>query len=251
MAPNWLHPSPKEGPRLPPSSGPPRPISRLGRLGRLLGAGLARPHWACGRPTPGEPIPTELLEKVRAAKTFRAASAMVRQLVFAQTDLAIHSTPFEPKVGAAAEIYREVRLQHPAAPCSTLRHTATHRNPLEVSPVLQRLPTCNMHMHMHMPPDIAAHLAAHLALILILILIPIPIPNPNINPNPNSNPNPNPNPDPNPDPHQISLRTSPTAPLAEDRFLNGFSHIFAGGCALPACMLATPLVRPPHGTSGP
>ena len=61
---------------------------------------------------------------------------MVRQLVFASTDLAIHSAPFEPTPGAAAHKYREV-----------------------------------------------------------------------------------------------SLRTSPTAPLPEDRFLNGFAHIFAGGYA--------------------
>jgi len=92
--------------------------------------GMAR-HWKTG-----EPIPTPLLEKVRAAKTYRAASAMVRQLVFARTDLAIHSPPFEPTAGAAADKYREV-----------------------------------------------------------------------------------------------SLRTSPMAPLPEDRFLNGFAHIFAGGYA--------------------
>ena len=62
--------------------------------------------------------------------------SQVRQLIFARTDLAIHSPPFEPKAGAAADTFR-----------------------------------------------------------------------------------------------QISLRTSPTAPLPEDRFLNGFAHIFAGGYA--------------------
>ena len=131
---------PKAAPRLRLASAnqPLRPL-------RPLGAALARPHQACGRPTPGEPIPTELLEKVRAAKTFRAASAMVRQLVFAQTDLAIHSTPFEPKVGAAAETYREVRLQHPAAPCSTLQHTATHRNTHQAR--LKSHPSCNALQH--------------------------------------------------------------------------------------------------------
>jgi len=91
--------------------------------------GMAR-HWRTG-----EPIPKELVEKIRAAKTYRAASAMVRQLTFAMTDLAIHSAAFEPAAGAS-ETYR-----------------------------------------------------------------------------------------------QVALRTTPTAPLPEDRFLNGFAHIFAGGYA--------------------
>jgi len=96
---------------------------------KTLGS-MAR-HWKTG-----EPIPAELVEKIRAAKTYRAASAMVRQLIFAKTDLTIHSKGFEPTPGAAAEMYR-----------------------------------------------------------------------------------------------QVSLRTSPTVPLPEDRFLNGFAHIFAGGYA--------------------
>ena len=110
-------------------------------------------HWRTG-----EPIPQELVDKIRAAKTYRAASAMVRPLTFAMTDLAIHSAAFEPAAGAASETYR-----------------------------------------------------------------------------------------------QVALRTTPTAPLPEDRFLNGFAHIFAGGCAEPtvepmapcACLLPYSLCPAP------
>jgi oligopeptidase A len=42
-------------------------------------------HWQTG-----ETLPDELLRRLRAARTFRAANAMMRQLGFAEVDLALH-----------------------------------------------------------------------------------------------------------------------------------------------------------------
>jgi oligopeptidase A len=42
-------------------------------------------HWQTG-----ETLPDELLNRLRAARTFRAANAMMRQLGFAEVDLALH-----------------------------------------------------------------------------------------------------------------------------------------------------------------
>jgi oligopeptidase A len=52
-------------------------------------------HWSTD-----EPIPTELISKIKAADTFRAASTMVRQLKLALTDIELHDG-FVP--GAADE----------------------------------------------------------------------------------------------------------------------------------------------------
>ncbi len=43
----------------------------------------------------GETLPDDLIEKIRAARTFRAGSDMLRQLYFAFTDLALH-TEYDP-----------------------------------------------------------------------------------------------------------------------------------------------------------
>src|SRR4029453_19327093 len=39
---------------------------------------------------PGETVPEDMLARMRAARTFRAANAMMRQLGFAEVDLALH-----------------------------------------------------------------------------------------------------------------------------------------------------------------
>lgn len=52
--------------------------------------GMAK-HWQTG-----ESIPDELIEKIRAAKTFRAASMMLRQIKFSLLDLALHDAAFVP-----------------------------------------------------------------------------------------------------------------------------------------------------------
>lgn len=43
----------------------------------------------------GEPLPTALFEKVRAAKNYRAGSMMLRQILFGMTDIELH-TEFDP-----------------------------------------------------------------------------------------------------------------------------------------------------------
>ena len=48
----------------------------------------------------GAPIPEPLFEKMQAARTFRAATAMMRQLGFAEVDLALH-LDFDPTHGEA------------------------------------------------------------------------------------------------------------------------------------------------------
>ena len=59
-------------------------------------------HWQTG-----ESIPKELVSKIRAAKNFRAASAMLRQVQFAMTDLALHDASYVGTPGAALDVYRE------------------------------------------------------------------------------------------------------------------------------------------------
>ena len=57
----------------------------------------------------GAPIPADLWAKVKAAKNFRSASMMLRQLLFAVTDLTLHSS-FDPAQSAQSvhDVYRDV-----------------------------------------------------------------------------------------------------------------------------------------------
>jgi oligopeptidase A len=63
-----------------------------------------------------EPIPSDLLERMRAARTFRAANAMMRQLGFAEVDLALH-VDWDPASGVDPIAFgREILERHSAVP---------------------------------------------------------------------------------------------------------------------------------------
>jgi len=65
----------------------------------------------------GAPIPLELWAKVKAAKNFRSASMMLRQLLFAVTDLTLHSS-FDPTQSAVSvhDVYRDVASTYHTMP---------------------------------------------------------------------------------------------------------------------------------------
>lgn len=64
--------------------------------------GMAK-HWKTGAP-----IDDEMVHKLRAAKNYRAASQMLRQLKFAMGDLAIHDATFDPDTTSAFARFDEV-----------------------------------------------------------------------------------------------------------------------------------------------
>jgi oligopeptidase A len=63
----------------------------------------------------GEPIPSELFDRMRAARTFRAANAAMRQLGFAELDLVLHDLA-EPGTVDLLALAREVAEAHSPAP---------------------------------------------------------------------------------------------------------------------------------------
>ncbi|MBW2397124.1 MAG: M3 family metallopeptidase [Deltaproteobacteria bacterium] len=56
----------------------------------------------------GEPLPVELFEKIEAARTFRAGSAMLRQIYFATMDIELHSEDLEQSGESVFDIQRRV-----------------------------------------------------------------------------------------------------------------------------------------------
>jgi oligopeptidase A len=77
----------------------------------------------------GDPIPSALLERMRAARTFRAANAMMRQLGFAEVDLALH-IDWKPDSGvdpvsygrAILDLYSAVSLPQDHAMIAAFTH---------------------------------------------------------------------------------------------------------------------------------
>ncbi|HSO00229.1 MAG TPA: M3 family metallopeptidase, partial [Candidatus Nanopelagicales bacterium] len=63
----------------------------------------------------GAPIPDDLFQRMRAARTFRAANAMMRQLGFAELDLALHMD-WEPGQGDPMDLARAILERHAAVP---------------------------------------------------------------------------------------------------------------------------------------
>lgn len=64
----------------------------------------------------GEPLPEELYQKLKAAKTFRAASMMLRQLHFAQVDLELHSRFVPGAAETASDVNARVALRTTVMP---------------------------------------------------------------------------------------------------------------------------------------
>ncbi len=56
----------------------------------------------------GESLPVELFEKIEAARTFRAGSAMLRQLYFAELDLALHREDLAASGESVFDVQRRV-----------------------------------------------------------------------------------------------------------------------------------------------
>jgi oligopeptidase A len=68
-------------------------------------------HWRTG-----EPIPEELFQKMRRARTFRSANAQMRQLGFGAADLALHMDYDAARGGSPVEFANRILRQFSPAP---------------------------------------------------------------------------------------------------------------------------------------
>lgn len=75
-------------------------------------------NWCYHRPTmlsisghwqSGEPLPDDLFEKLKASRTFRSGSLMLRQLNFGMTDIELHSGPVPSADGGSGETVFDVQ----------------------------------------------------------------------------------------------------------------------------------------------
>lgn len=64
----------------------------------------------------GEPLPEEMVDTLLQARTFRAGSAALRQIAFAQTDLALHTAPNPEELDPIEVAQRIARDTLPLAP---------------------------------------------------------------------------------------------------------------------------------------
>jgi len=77
----------------------------------------------------GEPLPSDLLRKLRDARNFQSAIRLVRQLEFALFDMRVHATPPPATASAIGEILEEVRSEvavTPALDVQRFQHSFSH-----------------------------------------------------------------------------------------------------------------------------
>lgn len=77
----------------------------------------------------GKPLPSELIEAITRKRTFRAGNATVRQILFALTDLALHSRTYPKKyknANACKEAFGKKLLPAPFHPVDRFLNAFTH-----------------------------------------------------------------------------------------------------------------------------
>ncbi|MDP3277676.1 MAG: M3 family metallopeptidase [Deltaproteobacteria bacterium] len=83
----------------------------------------------------GEPMPEELFARMKRARTFREATAQMRQLAFASVDLALHRTYYALKGSTVVEYAREIMSRFAATPLPTAYAMIASFNHLFSDPV--------------------------------------------------------------------------------------------------------------------